>query len=159
MTANRNRPTRTRMVSCGDLFVTRLLSSVNFLESCLGVVLLSYGCLISVSHKSGNFGLPIYAVALGSSLLLSAAFCSAGLRVSLLDRCLLAFAGTTSLAVSMVELVSAFRIKYNHKNWVAYLRKYASELYLNETIINILDRGTWWLFFFAITLAVLEFIK
>lgn len=49
--------------------------------------------------------------------------------------------------------------EFNQKNWIAYLQKYASELYLNEKIIQTLEDGTNWLFCTAILLSVLELIK
>jgi hypothetical protein len=49
--------------------------------------------------------------------------------------------------------------EFNQKNWIAYLRMYASELYLNEKIIQRLEDGTNWLFGTAILLSLFELIK
>jgi hypothetical protein len=51
------------------------------------------------------------------------------------------------------------KTEFNQKNWTAYLRKHASELYLNEKIIQTLEEGKYWLFCTAIMLAILELIK
>jgi hypothetical protein len=83
---------------------------LNFFDTFFGGILLTYGFLISLSHKSGNNGLQIYCMSLGIGLLLSALFCSLGLRVPLFERYLLALGGVAAFVVSLVEFISAFRI-------------------------------------------------
>mmetsp|Transcript_14646 Transcript_14646/g.21645 ORF Transcript_14646/g.21645 Transcript_14646/m.21645 type:complete len:188 (+) Transcript_14646:108-671(+) len=130
---------------------------IHIIDIFLGVLLLTYGIMISVTFPMA--GPPAFFIAYGGTVLTSVILSFLGKRIIWCMRIGIWLGGLLALPIAIFDIFTAFYFHFGKETWMSWANNNQEALYLNTESIEGLGKASLPIFIVGLVMSFLELVR